>query len=186
MSFPDSYTRLFTKIPRHIEKQWRLRKIDVQTKLPVADQAARHAESIVESVHLNITFNRQICEQLTTIDESLDAENSEIQIWQEARKAYVALDIAINEVIQTLVNDVINQAKNNKIRTADVLTQTTTNSRVEPIHAQNDLRTFSPANIRSSAQQSSKVVTVMPDDSISQVRQYRRSKKSPTTRRSFF
>jgi hypothetical protein len=168
MSIPDTHTILFTQIPEIVERKWSLRDVDVQSNSVATEQANKHADALIVGVQLTVEFNQSINDDPQIVDESFDREEDRIQVWQESRKSYAAIESAIADVIKELVIKTANDARDSGMRTASVLTRTNTTVRRRE---RRQSREWSNANLTSndrvSTILSSRTNTIRPDESAS-------------------
>lgn len=128
----DTHTILFTRIPRVVEKTWRVRTVSSSDGMTSAEKGNKHSEAVIQRVTLTIEYNPDVIQNDSILDETYDLQTSKIDIWQRVQGDYKDLESAVKEALRDITERDYDESNESGMRTVDLLLSSTTRSSDTP------------------------------------------------------
>jgi hypothetical protein len=125
---PDTHTGIFTQIPKSIKKVWKTEVLDVKKSEIVPEPFGTEQLSLIASIDLTLKFNDEISKATKILDKQSDIRFDRINTWQESRKQWSAIEKAVTEVVDEIISNTRNRAKDNKADCVHILSDVLTTS----------------------------------------------------------
>jgi hypothetical protein len=141
---PNTHTNVFTRIPKTLKKTWRTEILAVDKNEIAVQRDSKHEFSILDSVELNVKFNELLIDGETKLDRISDKSFDAITVWQEARKDWASLEVAVESIIDEFITRARDRALSNGTKSIDVLTDVQTSTEHDKTEKLNESIKFLP------------------------------------------
>jgi len=125
-SITNTQAGIFTRIPSKITRNWSTRVVHAFTGKDAQVPGRNHQNSIVNAVTLTVEYNPHLLDVPTEFTDADDDGNTQLDLWQEARKDWAALENAITVVVNDFAKRAANRVEKGQMATMDILGKTTT------------------------------------------------------------
>jgi len=125
-SIRDTHTAIFTRIPKSIHRVWTTKVINASSLQDAQGHSLHHQHSLIDEIQLHVKYNEEIVNAKHELDETDDDGHAGIELWQEVRRDWIALEKAIECEISKFVTRAVERTEKTKGGTIDALRKSRT------------------------------------------------------------
>lgn len=136
-TIPNSHTRMFTRVPNSVTKEWTTKCISLANKQELDHETNNHEESLINSIKLNVEFNSVLQHDTDTVDDDDDSTAHLIDGWQEARKEWAELESSLEDAIKHFTDRHWTRAVDQRTKSIDILNKSRTSYKCNTVDKTN-------------------------------------------------